>query len=126
MACLDESLSDVSQGNALEGNGWFTNVTAFNSHYNSQCGDKTWFGWGSLGAIWATLKGYGTATLVFGNCYQGGHVKVYLNNKLIGNAPPNMKKLKATFPYSKGDVLTLTEDHGIIKLHELSFNCKGE
>ena len=116
--CSDKALADVRQSVNILSNGWETNSTTLNTSYEAECdaGD-TWYGYGSsgaIGAIYATFKGFGTATLSFGNCFNGGSVKVFLNDKIISEVL--LKGIKeVTFEYSIGDKLTITE-YGIWKL----------
>ena len=94
--CPDRALSDVSQNTNILENGWETNSTALNSHYDSDCdsGD-TWYGFTAgepLGAIYTTFKGSGTATLSYGACHGGSAnwVRVSLNGKIISEVAPGV------------------------------------
>ena len=49
----------------------------------------------NTGAVFATFKGQGTASIIFGNCYYGdindGYVRTTLNNQELGSRSKNVK-----------------------------------
>ena len=126
--CSDRALADVRQSINILSNGWQTNSTKLNYGYESACdtGD-TWYGYGgSVGALYATFQGFGTATLTFGQClvsYGSVKVKVFLNEKILSEVTFTGIK-EVTFEYSIGDKLTIAE-YGISiwKLYSLTLNC---
>ena len=125
--CTDRALSDVRQSVDILSNGWETNSTVLNSYYEAECDDgDTWYGYtihDSVGAIYATFQGSGTATLSFGNCLNGSIVRAFLNDKMISEIHMKGKK-EVTFEYSKGDTLTIAEYGGVVwKLYSLTLNC---
>ena len=112
----------------MPANGWITDSTSLNdAQYRSTCDfGNTWYGYiggSNVGSIWTTFQGAGTATLSFGNCYNGGSVKVFLNEKAIAEAIPLQRK-EISFDYSVGDVLKIKEYSAIWKLYSFSVQCK--
>ena len=111
----------------MEAAGWIVHVDDTNNSVPT-CGDPFW---GhkkghAVGFVHAVFKGYGNATLNFGNCNKKGTVMAYLNRVKIGYANPMEKTITGIqFRYKPGDVLTLDEKLGIIKIFELSLSCKG-
>ena len=76
----------------------------------------------------AAPTGSGTASLDYGNCFEGerGKVNVYLNSNLIDVAKKNTFSKKVAFDFFPNDVLLLSEtDVAIIKLNSLTLSCKG-
>ena len=78
----------------MEDNGWTFDVTHSmpDNKYIGNCGNATWYGYThsalsdthvghSVGYVKAKFMEYGQAMLDFGNCYGGGKVDVFLNNK---------------------------------------------
>ena len=98
-----------------------------NYGYESYCDTgNTWYGYGgSVGALYATFQGFGTATLTFGQCFPNGNVKVkvFLNEKIISEVTFDGIK-EVTFEYSIGDNLTIAEyGISILELYSLTLNC---
>ena len=129
-ACPDIELSDVSSQQAMEENGWSFSLTDSEPEkHSSKCGKGTWYGMSSgseIGKVNTVFVGRGSATLVYGNCWTGYTVKVWLNNKKVSVADKNKLKKKVTFQFTKGDKLQIEEDGGIIKLHSLTISCGGK
>ena len=114
----------------MEANGWVFSVTSNgqgisgNGLYGT-CKTNTFWGWASseaVGSAKAILKGHGTATLKFGNCYDSGNVKVYLNDLLLETATPK-QFLSVTFAFSENDVLIVKEDFAVMQLNSLEIAC---
>ena len=64
----------------------------------TKCGNgQAWFGWKSgngVGSISTTLTAAsGRGQLSFGNCWDNGNVKVYLDGNEISAADPNTQKI---------------------------------
>jgi len=106
------------------------------------CGDGDhWFGWSggdTVGTLASPpLEGSGTATIEFGNCWNNGNVKLYLNDELIDTAATDGSKTdrtqSKTFSFQAGDVVKLTDegaelDEGqgggpIINLKSVTITC---
>lgn len=94
-----------------------------------------WYGW-SHGAAVGTLtspplKGSGTAKIQFGNCWDAGRVKLYLNDQLIDSASPNLPTGPATrlmnFSFVNGDVVKLKDEDGnaVVNLKSFTVVCSG-
>ena len=122
----------------MKSNGWiFENLTSdmsecmpFTSIVSDVCGrDFNWYGWGCgniNGSVSTILRGSGTATLQYGNCWNAGKVNVYLNNTKIISSRSATVELQ-TFDYRDGDELKIMEEdgNGIIQIMNISFACKG-
>ena len=75
------------------------------------------------GTISAILKGYGSATLEFGNCASSGTVQVFIKGKMIASLYGNDEK-KIEFDFCDGDNLMLLEvDGGIIQISDFQYDC---
>ena len=72
------------------------------------------------------LKGYGYATLEFGNCINTGTVQVFLNGKTIGSTATDKKEQKKIqFDFWDGDTLALKENSGMILFGGFTYTCTG-
>ena len=117
----------------METNGWEVSATAgYPSEANNVCmAGGTWYGFtggSTIGSISATFIGSGRATLDFGNCYNNGLVTVYVNEIEVARASetyPEITSVQATFDFTPGDVLRISEDFAIIKLNSLHITCSG-
>ena len=96
------------------------------------CGKgQAWYGWSSsadVGSISTILKGNGRAKLNFGNCWDTGIVKVYLNDIEIGSADNNVPSKDIEFDFQQGNVLMLRDEgpNSVIQLNSLEvIECKG-
>ena len=115
----------------MERNGWIIDVKkSMDPRYFDTCGKETWFGYNpgsSVGSVKTRFLGNGAATLNFGNCYNRGRVKVYLNDKEISIAYKNTLKKEVTFEYFQGDRLSIKEfSSAIIKLNSLTLRNQGK
>ena len=124
----------------MEENGWvFENLTNNISHcmpsvstIHENCGGENgthWYGWGcgnTVGSISTILKGTGTASLYYGNCWNEGNVNVYVNNEKVSYSTPGVTQVYK-IPYNDGDELKLTDEDGnsIINIVDITFTCKG-
>ena len=125
----------------METNGWvFENLTSNISYcmpsqstVQEKCGGKNatnWYGWGcgkNVGAISTVLRGSGTATLHYGNCWNSGMINVYLNNVKISYSLPGTSQ-RYRFPYNDGYELKIMDEegNGIINIIDIKFTCKGK
>ena len=66
--------------------------------------------------------------LDFGNCWSGGVVKAYFDDKLIGEAPPNTPNRVVEFPIPKdGELKFRDEGNSIIKFTKFELvECTSE
>ena len=117
----------------METNGWVFDINNSmnekNSDYHGQCGGNTWYGWShpGVGSVKIILVGSGEVTLNYGNCNKKGVVNVLLNDKLVTSANANVKSNLASFLFSNGDVLKVTEEGtAIIKLNSMDLKCIGK
>ena len=77
----------------------------------------------SKGKISTILKGYGSATLEFGNCASSGTVQVFIKGKMIASLSGNDKR-RIEFDFCDGDNLMLLEvDGGIIQISDFQYDC---
>ena len=77
----------------------------------------------SIGRISTILKGYGSATLEFGNWAFSGTVQVFIKGKMIASLSGNGKK-KIEFDFCDGDNLMLLEvNGGIILFSDFQYDC---
>ena len=101
-----------------------------NKLYAQCCNTITFWGYNkgnSVGYISTTFKGSATATLDFGNCWIRGFTRVFINDKKIGRADPNIKSKVITFNYKPGDILRIEEIGGaIIKINSLQLSCASD
>ena len=78
-----------------------------------KCGkDQAWYGWkghAGVGSISTTLTASGRAELSFGNCWDAGTVKVYLDGTEIASAGPELHKTIA-FDFNAGAVLSIRDE----------------
>ena len=141
---MNNGMNDFSSKDVMELNGWiFNNIDKSHDTFNvngvnESCGPSrnpnianTWYGWatqGAIGGVTLFMKGFGSAKLIYGNCYEGnsfGSVKVYLNSIEISQAGPGEIK-EIHFDYEHNSILKMEEDHAIIKIHHLAWNCSSK
>ena len=106
--------------------GWTTEVEAgkWKNHPSvyAKCGPQ-WYGWSyyaDVGAISTTLsQSTKCGQLNFGNCWDAGVVRVYLNGELIGEAGPNTPSRTIQFPIPKDSLLELKDEgpNSVIKFN---------
>ena len=136
---MNPGVRDLSSKQVMESYGWIFNIDKSQDPlFNDTCWrsrnayiSNTWYGWfnnANIGSITMYMKGFGSAKLMYGNCYEGnsfGKVKVYLNSIEISQAGPGEVK-EIYFDYDHNAVLKLEEDWGIIKLHSIHWNCSSK
>ena len=87
-----------------------------------------WFGWSAhadVGTVSATLQGNGEATLDFGNCWDKGEVKVYLNDWEVASAQENTPSKIVSFNFNDGDILKLIDGGGGRSMFVINaFKCR--
>ena len=74
--------------------GWMFDLDSGPWNYGNigTCGDASWFGWktgAAIGTISTILYGNGNASLTFGNCWNTGQVKLFLDGNEISSASSN-------------------------------------
>ena len=71
-----------------------------------------------------TMKGKGTARLLFGNCGIDGKTTVYLNGQLVTQASGSKERI-CTFDFVDGDLLELKDEDGdaVVKIISLHITC---
>ena len=123
----------------MEINGWNINDITADEQYCMvndpesaiEChSSPSWYGWGcesSSGKLSTTLKGSGIMNIQYGNCWDGGYVKVYVNDILQDSAVGHKYK-ETSFEYDEGTTVSITDEEGYaaIKLISVSFACKGK
>ena len=98
----------------------------------NRCGKgAAWFGWSGgnrVGVASYRLLGQGTATLVYGNCWDAGKVNVYLNGKLKATAKVGEPDKKIVIHFTKGGLLELKDEGGnaVIKISSLVIKCDSK
>ena len=98
-------------------------------HVASRCRRGTnWFGWtggSNVGTVSIKLQGNGEATLDFGNCWDAGEVKVYVDDKEVASAQPNTPSKTVSFNFRDGDILKLRDEgqNSVIAINVLTFRC---
>ena len=131
-------LSVIGNTMVMIQNGWqfdFTHDGSIISDNYKKVGQKCgkqakWFGWSShshVGTLSATLKGSGEITLDFGNCWDAGNVKVYLDATLIAAAAAGSKSVSKTFSFTPGSVLKIKDEDGnaVVMINSIQFACYG-
>ena len=128
--CPDRELENVRNKAEIMAAGWNLDLDSRYRHrYIKHCGTDTFWGYeygSAVGTMSYVFKGHGRATLKFGNCYNYGVTKVYLNDKRIGSAKSKTKN-EIILSYKPGDTLKLTEaPKGIIIIYSLMISCNGK
>ena len=116
----------------MKRNGWKINA-GYTKETTNRCKTGAWWGYTQVtsissgySSISATFKGYGNATLSFGNCLDRGVVKVWMNKEELHSATGGYLATNVTFDYAEGDVLKVEGiDEGMILLHALNIICKN-
>ena len=94
-----------------------------------QCGGgKKWYGWElkeKTGSISTILPRSGKLKISFGNCWNYGNVRLYLNGVMKSSAIPNSHH-KSSFKFKAGDELMLCDEGltSIIQIDSIELlNC---
>ena len=97
-----------------------------------KCGEGSgWYGWkphGGVGSISTTFTASGRAELSFGNCWDAGTVKVYLDGTEIASAGPELHKTVA-FDFNTGSVLSIYDEgyNSVIQISKFKIlDCEGK
>ena len=89
-----------------------------------------WYGWSggsSDGTLSAVLYGNGEVNMDFGNCWNRGNVKVYLDSVLLATSPKEIKSVVKSFSFTHGSLLEIKEEDGaVITLNSISISCFGK
>ena len=92
--------------------GWTLDVdygSVLDKNFRKCRDDNSWYGYGGGRSIKTNLIGYGKARLDFGNCYDNGNVRAFLNGNEIGKATQYELSKKIEFYFNNGDTLELKE-----------------
>ena len=139
LACSENNkLNLLGDHSIMSANGWNFDLTHDGStqtdtykSIDEKCGTiSKWYGWSShaiVGTISAVLNGTGEVTIDFGNCWDDGNVKVYLDSKLITLAGESAHSITKTFPFTPGSLLEIKDENGnaVILLNSIKFSCNG-
>ena len=72
------------------------------------------------------MRGYGYATIEFGNCASSGAVQLFLKGQMIEYLS-GKGKMKVDFYFCDGDHLTFREiNAGIILFSDFQYSCESE
>ena len=137
-SCYNSHVSKMIISEEKDVTGWNIDVSSgkwqypASSNVYEQCGNgHAWYGWSggaNVGSISTILKGNGRAKLNFGNCWNTGIVKVYLDDIEIGSADNNVPSKDIEFDFQQGNVLKLRDEgpNSVIQLNSLEvIECKG-
>ena len=119
-------------------NGWkfdLSNDGSVQSDIYKKVGEKCknkakWYGWSShalVRTLSTVLNGSGEATLDFGNCWNDGNVKVYMDSKLIATASEGTLSVIKSFSFAPGSLLEIKDEDGnaVMMLNSITFSCSG-
>ena len=104
------TLSNLVSSNDFNPDAWDTDFThgVWNVEFDT-C--TNWYAYKKgvpIGTMKTSLSGMGKGKLEFGNCFNTGVVKVYLDGSEIENAGPGEFKV-VSFEYNDGSVLEISE-----------------
>ena len=125
-----EKLNDIVGAKSENIPGW-NNIDLINGIWNFQSHkgqyrknvwdncfqDNSWFAYRNndeVGTLCTTLPTSGSAELSFGNCWDKGIVKVYLDGSEIGLASPKQNKT-IPFNFTSGAILLLQSENSVIQ-----------
>ena len=112
----------MQRGSTIEINDMFLDFVFDRPIYFKYLGWKGFTASDSKGRISTILKGYGSATLEFGNC-ASGTVQLFIKGKMIDSISGNGKK-KIEFDFCDGDNLMLQHvNGGIILFNDFQYDC---
>ena len=115
--------------------GWvfdFTNPYGNYPSVGAKCARPgNWYGWSAyakVGTLSTTFQSTGVATIDFGNCWDTGVVRVYLDDVVIAAASAGSKSVKKTFHFTRGSVLKIKDEgpNSVIELNSITFHCDGK
>ena len=112
----------------MKQNGWQFDFTNPNGNLGGTCSQGKWHGWSGhadVGTLSTTLKGSGFVTVDFGNCWDQGVVKLYLDDKVISTAHVGDKRVVNTFFFTSNSVLKLKDEgaNSVVALNSIAFDC---
>jgi len=120
-------ISDFRTRATMLASGWETDCALdvgvqHPTNYVEECQSAvSWAGWDSpastIGTVWRTLSGSGTATLSYGNCNHVDPVTVYLNTVAISSAAAGAMSQEVVFAFTDGALLQIKETAAIIKMN---------
>ena len=127
--CKDTSLELVQTRATMELAGWDVNMLTDLSSYIKECGNSTFVGYkgeqgtdGSEGTVSTRFKGFGRASLHFGNCgsTSANFVKALLNDKFIASAFANQNSSVNFYYKSKDELKFITQNYHQQQSHKHS------
>ena len=111
--------------------GWYFDLSHDTWNYENSvgsCDSGPWFGWKSyelVGSISILLYGQGSASLTFGNCWDTGVVKLFLNDSEISSVGPHSQKT-VVFDFDNTNMKLEEHDVGIIQFFHFEIpQCIG-
>merc|ERR1712051_315108 len=110
--------------------GWKTSGFSGNVGNSRSCGNgwNAYRGGSGQGTLYATLKGSGTLTAKFRDCWKEGTASIYLNNKLKGSSKNRSGQWKIqTLAFKNGDKLSFkdTGSNGVLHIESITYKCSG-
>ena len=107
-----DALSELSSSAVMKNAGWNLDVTVWQNDQADlldKCRrGKNWFGYSAqpaVGNLSTSLRGSGEVTLDFGNCWDAGEVKVYLNDIEKASAASDTPSKIVTFGFNDGSTV---------------------
>ena len=93
-------------------------------------GKNNWWGWthgAGVGQMEIDSPVTSTATIDFGNCWNQGEVKVYVDGREVGSAAVNVGSKVVSFAVKKGERISIRDEGAasVMRLNSLTFaSCK--
>jgi len=93
-------------------------------------GKNNWWGWthgAGVGQMEIDSPVTSTATIDFGNCWNQGEVKVYVDGREVGSAAVNVGSKVVSFAVKKGERISVRDEgaNSVMRLNSLTFaSCK--
>ena len=138
VSCSNDHVNNLLHSSTKIAEGWNINVDTGkwgnNQGVDSRCGPQ-WYGWtGGAGVGTISTKLYPSSMkkcgrLYFGNCWNAGVVKAYMDGKLIGEASPNVHNKIIEFPILHDSLLELRDEgaNSVIKFTKFDMvSCSND
>ena len=118
----------------MEENGWIIDSDMKNTkRYQKECGTETYHGDNGgdrMGTVYTSFREYGSASLSFGNCYNGtednGYVLASLNSHELGRVTKNTN-MEVSFRYFKGDLLFIRKfGQAVVQINYFNIDSCGK
>lgn len=138
--CKVINANDFSSLPAMVASGW-TSTSMVRHHHTgvgnhdaagAVCnnGDSNWWGWrngAGVGQMEIDSPVTSTATIDFGNCWNQGEVKVYVDGREVGSAAVGVGSEVVSFAVKKGERISVRDEgaNSVMRLNSLTFaSCK--